>query len=170
MMFAKLSLFTFICILISVQTYAQSGWTRKETKEPPLQLFSSTEVFDLPTAETLQKGDIYFLISHKFTTPVSEGINELFGFDGPVIMRLSLGYAISDDMLVKLGRSNHLGNYDLNLKYKALEIKNENAPILVALNVGMAYNSKANPEPINNNRLFQYFGSVIFNTLIDKKL
>lgn len=150
--------------------YSQSKWKRQETVEPPLQLFHSTEVFDLPTTETLQKGDIYFGMNHKFTTPISEGFSELFGFDGGVIMRLALGYAITDDLLVRLGRSNHQGNYDIDVKYRAFSFKNEKFPFSIALRAGAAYNSKAAPEPSEDSRLFQYYGNIIFNTLLWKKL
>lgn len=163
---------TLLLILASSFTaLSQSSWQRQEEiVKPPLQLFHSTEVFDLPTAETLQKGDYYFGISHKFTTPVTEGISELYGFDGSVIMRISLGYAITDDLLVKLGRSNHLGNIDLNLKYRILEIEHDIFPTVIAINTGIAYNAKAKPEPEDKSKMLQYFGHIIINTRIAEKL
>jgi len=135
-----------------------------------MQLFQSTDVFDLPTAETLQKGDIYFSLTHKFVTPVSEGVNELFGFDGSVVMRIALGYAFTDDLLMKLGRSNYQGNYDLSFKYKTLEIKSDDFPIIVTLNAGISYNSKSSPEPEQTSKLYQYYGNLIINSMIYDKI
>lgn len=159
-----------LLVFFCTNTYSQSKWQRAESVEVPLQLFHSTEVFDLPTTETLQKGDIYFSIGHKFTTPVSEGIDELFGFDGSVVMRIALGYAFTDDFLVKIGRSNHFGNYDLDFKYKLFNYKNSVLPLSIAIRGGIAYNSKAAPEPAEDSRLFQYFGNLIINTMLWEKL
>lgn len=168
----KQKLFSFmILFLIAAELFSQSSWKRKETVETPLQLFASTDVFNLPTAETMQAGDIYFGISHKFLTPVSEGIGELYGFDGPVLMRLALGYAITDDLLVKLGRSNLNGNLDFKVKYQAFEMKSDVLPLLVAVEAGAAYNGKAAPEPEDDARLWQFYGHLILNTMIlDKSL
>lgn len=168
----KIKFLAFALLLSAVTTaFSQSSWKRKETTETPLQLFASTEVFNLPTAETMQAGDIYFGISHKFTTPVTEGISELWGFDSPVIMRLALGYAITDDLLVKLGRTNHNGNIDFKIKYQAFELKSDVLPILIAVEAGAAYNGKMKPEPEDKARLWQFFGHLIFNTMVlDKSL
>lgn len=166
----KIIIFLIAVALLANELNAQSGWKREETVEPPLQLFAAGEVFNLPTAETMQSGDFYFGISHKFLTPVSEGIGELFGFDGPVYMRLALGYAVTDALLLKIGRSNKDGNIDFSIKYRAFELKNEGLPILIAFKAGVAYNSKALPEPEDKSRLWQFYGQLIINAMLAEKL
>jgi hypothetical protein len=160
-------LFLFISCVIA---HSQPSWQREAPVELPLQLFSSPDALNLPTTETLQKGDIYFHISHKFLVPVSEGIDELFGFDGSVYMRLGLGYGITDELFAQLGRSNLNGNIDLQLKWKVLEINSDVLPLAVAVNGGVAYNSKVVNEPEDKSRLWQYYGFIIANTMVGKSL
>jgi len=157
-----------LLIIFSNLIYAQS-WQRQEKTTEVLSLFSSVESLNLPTAETLGKGDIYFHISHKFTTPISEGINELFGFDGGVIMRLALGYGITDELFTQIGRTNNEGNIDLQLKYKVSEFKLNDIPFAIALNGGVAYYSKKINEPEDKSRLWQFYANLIANTFIDNK-
>jgi hypothetical protein len=167
----KLKIYVIITLFsLAVSAFSQTTWKRKDVVEPPLQLFNSTDVFNLPTAETLQKGDYYFSIAHKFSTPISEGVHQLFGFDGSAIMRIALGYAITDNLLIKLGRSNLYGNYDLSLKYKTLELRNETLPTLVTLLGGIVYNTKALPEPEDKSRLWQFYGHIVINSKIGESI
>jgi hypothetical protein len=160
-------------ILFSIQAgQAQDQkvkWKRSAVAELDLQLFHSTEVLHLPTAETLQRGDFQFEISHRFTTPISSGYGELWGFDGSVIMRIGLGYALTDRMMLNLARSNLEGNIDLTYRYKAVQIRNDILPTLLTFQVGAAYNGKAVNQVDHESDKFQYFGSLIANTLYKKK-
>src|SRR4030042_3834369 len=109
--------------------------------QPDLQLFHSPHGIDLPTATTLQKWDMEFEISHRFIPTTSSGIEGFYGLDGPVNMRLALGLALSNRMVVALGRSNYHDNIDLGLKYKFLQIRHNRIPTLLAVRVGGAWNS-----------------------------
>lgn len=169
----KESLFLVLTIMVMAFYNLKSqdvSWKPSETVKPPLQLFHSTEVVGLPTAETMQKGNIYFGITHRFVIPVSKGAEELFGFDGNVNMRISLGYAFTDDLLVTLGRSNYAGNFDLRAKYHFFSLPDDNFPIKVSADAGISYLSKGLPEDFEASRRFQYFAQLIFNTMIGKKL
>ena len=86
--------------------FAQARWKRTGQSQPDMQLFHSTYLINLPTAETLQKGDFEFEISHRFVPPVNEGKDALYGLDGPVNVRIALGYAISNKLVATLARSN----------------------------------------------------------------
>lgn len=158
-------------IFISSNIYSQERKVRWQSSEPvvlDLSLFHSIDVVNLPTAETLQKGDFHFEISHRFNTPISAGISELYGFDGSVSMRLALGYAITDHLLFTLGRSNIDGNLDFRFKYKALQIKNDMFPTLISVRAGGAFNGKA--KNIDSGDKYQFYGQMIVNTLFGKKL
>ena len=158
-------------ILFTVISNAQPSWKADETTvNTNLSLFNSTSVFSLPTTETQSKGDIYFGVYHKFVLPVSNGIDDLFGIDGSVVMRLALGYTPFENLFLNFGRSNKDGNFDLQAKYKFFDYDNELMPMNFAINAGVAYNSKLNPEPVDKSRLYQYFFSFIANTMIVKKL
>jgi hypothetical protein len=148
-------------------------WQRKtEVKEPPLQLFQSTYAYALPTAETLKQGDYLYGISHRFTVPVSSGFEQLFGIDGPVINMMNLGYGLTDDIFLNLGRSNRESQWWFETKYKAIEIRNETLPILVSFLGGVAYSSRPVPEPkdLEAGRDWHFYGVAIINTLIENKL
>ncbi|MFW6276115.1 MAG: DUF5777 family beta-barrel protein [Bacteroidota bacterium] len=148
-----------------------ASWSRAEPAvKPDLQLFNSTYVLTLPTTETYKQGDIFFFVGHRFQVPVSAGAEDLFGIDGGVIMRLALGYAVTDKLMVTLGRSNREGNWDLRAKYRALSFRNETAPLQISFMGAAAYSQKPIVEPEENINRLQAYGFVIANTLIDKKL
>ncbi|MGD9898820.1 MAG: DUF5777 family beta-barrel protein [Calditrichaceae bacterium] len=145
-------------------------WQRSRTlTEPDLQLFHSTQSVNLPTAETLQKGDFEFEISHRFFPTINEGPDTFYGLDGPVNMRLALGYAINNRMIVTLGRSNVSDNVDLQFKYKFLQLRGEKLPVLVAGRVGAAWNTEVGGRDKGDPDNFQYYGQLIINTLIKKR-
>lgn len=158
-------IFSFI---ITLSTYSQDvKWERKSESKAPVLLFNSTKVFNLPTAEVQSKGDFYFNIVHRFATPVSEGIGEVWGIDGSVIMRIAFGYSPTDDLMLVLGRSNREGNINLEAKYKLYANDNDVAPFSVSVLGGTAYTGKPTVE---DNEEFQFYGSLIANTMLFDKL
>lgn len=169
----KILLYIIIVMLLVGSLYAQGPsvqWKRAEGVELDLFLFHSTHALNLPTAETLQKGDFLFEIHHRFNTPVSSGVGEVWGLDGGVTMRIAVGYAVTNKFLITLGRSNREGNIDLSLKYKAFQIRHDVFPTLIGLNVAGVYNGKPVNEIASSSRKYQFFISMIANTLYKKKL
>lgn len=146
-------------------------WKRRTPAvRPELQLFHSPHLVSLPTATTLQKGDFEFEISHRFIPPINSGYSNLYGLDGPVNMRIALGYAPTNRLVVTLGRSNVDGNVDLWLKYKLLQRRGA-MPLLLAIQAGSAWNTlPADKLARGDSRHFQYWGELILNTLIHKRL
>ena len=94
----------------------------------------------------------------------------LFGIDGPVNMRLSLAYGLSNKMMVTLGRSNVTDNLDLTFKYKALQIRNRHFPLLFGFEAGVAHNSQVSKALSDEGKKGQFFGQMSVNTLLWKKL
>jgi hypothetical protein len=172
MSLAKKILIFVVVLFIGLSQADAQKWQRKSSPTvPDLELFHSLMSFSLPTAETLKKNDWHFGISHRFTTPISEGAGELWGFDGSVIMRLELGYAPIDDLLLTVGRSNQEGNLDFQARYQVFQLRNDLAPTLIAINGGVAYMGKAIEEPEDKSKLWQYYGQLIVNTMFfEKKL
>ncbi len=167
---------TVLLIGISQGQERRTQWKRSEpATRPDLQLFHSPYAFDLPTATSLQKWDVEFEISHRFIPTTGSGHNDLYGLDGPVNMRLALGMALSNRMVVTVGRSNFSDNVDLGLKYRLLQVRHERIPVLLAVRAGGAWNSDPRYPEISsrskgNSRNFQGFGQVIINTLIRKRM
>lgn len=172
MKFFRLTLIT--AVLLSATLFAQEEkveWKHTETTtETELHLFRSTQSVNLPTAEMLQKGDWKFEISHRFLPNIKTGIKTFYGLDGPVNMRLALGYAILNNLMITLGRSNVNDNVDLWLKYKALQIPNDLIPLVVSLRLGTGWNTEVPNRESGNSRNYQYYGQLILNTLISKRL
>lgn len=160
----------FIISAFSMAQEKKVRWQKTESEQIDLELLHSTQVLNLPTAETLKKGDFQFEISHRFNTPVSSGISELYGLDGSVTMRIGLGYAFTNRLLVNVARSNLEGNIDTQLRYKLFQLRNDTFPTLITAQAGFAYNGKPVKDIPEGNGKFQYFGSVIFNTLINKNI
>lgn len=134
-----------------------------------LQLFHSSMAFNLPTAETLHKGNLEFEISHRFVPSVSEGVDALYGLDGPVNMRIALAYGVTNRVVVTLGRSNVDDNLDFQLKYKILRFPGKLFPFLVGIQVGAAWNSQIEFRNKTDWKNFQFYGRLIGNTLLNKK-
>jgi len=83
---------------------------------------------------------------------------------------LGLGYAITDDLVVTLGRSNQDNNLDLTLKQSSFQISSKIIPITSAIVVGGAWNSDVPNINSSDIESFQFFGQFIINTLIQKRL
>lgn len=166
-------------IFFDLQVFSQESkiqWKRSEpATRPELQLFHSPHAIDLPTATTLQKWDVEFEIAHRFIPTTGSGIKYFYGLDGPVNMRLALSLALSNRMIIALGRSNYNDNIDLKLKYKFLQFPETSLPILMAVELGGAWNSWPEYYEIRNRdklnkRNLQGFALLIVNTLLGKKL
>jgi hypothetical protein len=164
---------TALTAAITVPATAQQPgrWQRRSPGvAPPLTMFHSTHSFHLPTAEVLRTGEFEVVIAHRFTTPVSDGLPNLFGFDGPTNIRLSLAYAPSDRLMVILGRTNWQDNTDLALKFKALGLRSHALPLSVALAAGAAWNTEMPLRAFDDRRNFQFYGQVIANTMFGQRL
>lgn len=154
---------------------AQPKWKKSRPGTvPDLALFHSTRTANFPTTETLGKGDFEFEISHRFQPSIKDGFDASFGFDGPAKIRYALSFGVLEHLMITLGRSNIIDNWDLQVKYKLFQFRNPALPVVVALQGGAALNTEV-PRGLNRSRTdpdnFQYYGQLIINTmLLNKKL
>jgi hypothetical protein len=146
-------------------------WERRsEATRPPLTVFHATQAINLPTAETLRAGEWQFEIAHRFRPAVSEGSDALWGLDGPANMRLGLGFAPTDRLLVTIARSNLLDNWDLQVKLKALGFELGEIPFLVAAQGGAAWSSEVPERDSGDKGNFQYYGQLVVNARLADRL
>lgn len=118
-------------------------WQRQaEATVPPVTVFHATQSANLPTAETLRRGEWLFEISHRFLPPLSGGADALWGLDGPVFNRIGLGYAVTDRVMVGVLRSNLTDNLELGGKVRFLEGGRGSAPFQLAVAGGVAWNTE----------------------------
>ena len=162
-------------LLLSVSYFAQPQWQKSEDKvELKLALFHSTQTANFATTESLDKGNWMYEISHRFIPSINEGIDALYGFDGPARIRTAIGFGITEDLMVTLGRSNDIDNVDLQLKQRLFEIRNDILPSVLAIRGGISWNTEI-PDGIDRSKTdgdnFQYYVQLIYNgMLLDKKL
>jgi hypothetical protein len=84
----------------------------------PAYPFAGWKAINLPTTRTVSAGSWLFLIGHRFNPRINTGYNTFFGLDGSGIILLTLGYALTDDLLVSLGRSNAADNVEIQARYR----------------------------------------------------
>jgi len=169
--FGKLFFIVFTLFFVYETAAQGTKWKRRIIPNKlKTQLFHSTQSINLPTSETLQKGDLFFEISHRFIPTIKSGSKEFWGFDGPANIRLALGYAFSDNSILTLGRSNLDNNFDLSFKHWLFESKIFSLPVTSSLLIGGSWSSDVNYSYENDFDLFQFYGQLIFNTMIEKKL
>ncbi len=164
-----------VIILLTTSTlYSQStrsSWKRSTEKtDVSLELFHSTQAINLPTTEMLRAETFEFEIAHRFYPPIKEGHKVLFGLDGPATIRFKLAYGISNRLNISLGRSNLDNNYDLNLKFKFLQLRKAPLPIVIGTQIGTGWNTDVFGLPSGDSRSFQYYARVIINTMYRKKI
>jgi hypothetical protein len=103
---------------------------RKAAAPKPTPLaFPSWKVVNLPTDRTLAKGNLLFLIAHRFNPRLSDGYDALFGLDGSGIIYLHLGYSVTDRLLFGLARSNVGDNVELYGRYQVMPQKADGWPV-----------------------------------------
>jgi len=162
-------------ILFIYNLSAQPKWEKiKKKTEIKLELMHSTQTANFPTTESLSKANWMYEISHRFVPSVNEGIDALYGFDGPARIRFALAYGITDDLMATFGRSSNTDNYDFQFKQKLFQIDNQFLPSVLSLLGGFAINTEVpksidrSPGDLDN---FQYYTQLIYNTMLfNKKL
>lgn len=171
----RILLSAIVCVWMTSGASAQGGgvsWQRgAPATTPELKLFHSTHAISLPTAEVLNAGEFQFEISHRFIPPFSDGYDALYGLDGPVNMRLGLGYAPVNGLFVAIARSNLTDNTDLQAKWQILDFPSESLPFILAIQAGGAWNTaKRADRDRGDARNFQGYAQVIVNTMIADRL
>ena len=165
--------FSLLMIILPLSLMAQPKWKKSmEPTEAEMYLFQSTQTANFQTTTTPQKGDFKFEISHRFAN-INGGFDRLWGVDGPATIRLAFGYSPFSCWQLALGRSNLDGNWDLWVKWRFLEIRNEQFPNALAVRVGGAWNSTVKIEgerEKTDSRNFQGYAQLIWNVQIKKKL
>jgi len=95
--------------------------------------FEGTRVINGQSVETLYKKDLQVMISHRFGA-VSGGIHTFYGLDQANV-RIGLDYALSDRMMIGVGRSSQKETYDGYLKFRLLRQSKgtKNVPVSITL-------------------------------------
>ena len=172
----RMGIFLFVLgIVFSLN--AQGGkirWKKKIFKgTQSVEIFHATLLVNLPTTEMLSKGNLEFIVSHRFIPSVGEGIDALFGVDGPAYIQLSLAYAPVNRVMIALERSNRENHYQLWAKWRLWEQGAVAIPAALALKFGVgvaAESPQLSGRPRLHGRNWQYFAFLPFNFRLQKNL
>jgi hypothetical protein len=93
--------------------------------------FKGSRLINGHSVETRERGNLDFIISHRFGR-LNSGAYSLFGLDDSNI-RLGLDYAVTDRLTLGLGRNSLSKVYDGFIKYKILEQQNGRRPTPISL-------------------------------------
>jgi len=122
------------------QTSAQVRPAGRQPFEKPA--FWGTRLINLPTTTTMDKNDFLIRISHRFLPKTDSGYDSFYGFDGPAIVFISLGYGITDNLGVTLGRSNLFQEWEFSASWLVAEQgKTASLPVSAALHTGLVWAS-----------------------------
>jgi len=88
-------------------------------KDYSIATFKGTRMVNFQTIETLSKGSMEVRISHRFGA-ISGGSTNFWGLDGPASIQLRIDYALTDRLMVGLGRASDHKMVDSFVKYRIL--------------------------------------------------
>lgn len=139
----------------------QSTSTKAAVRYP----FDGWRLLNLPTTRALDRGSSLFLISHRFNPTVNQGYDALFGLDGSSIIYLGFGHALTDDLLLTLGRSNASDDVELGTHYQVAQQGGERQwPLGLSVHGALNWISEAPPAGERRVRgdAFKFTGQVSF--------
>ena len=96
------------------------------TNETVTSAFKSLKIVNLESTKLAAKGDIYFVVSHRFGY-VDKGFKDFFGLD-EANTRLQFVYGLSDKINIHVSRSGFQKAYEFAVKYKLISQKSTGSP------------------------------------------
>jgi mono/diheme cytochrome c family protein len=109
--------------------------------------FFGTRLINLPTTTTPSKGDVLFRVAHRFADPVDTGFDNLFGMDSYANILLSLGYGITDNLAVTIGRTRTYREFELSADWLLAEQgKTAGLPFSATLHGGASLVTDGSPD------------------------
>jgi len=120
-----------------------------EQARPVTAVFKSQRLINVHTCETPGKGEMNFVIAHRFGR-ISDGAYALWGLDN-ASMRMAFEYGLSDRVMLSVGRSTFEKTFEGGVKVRALEQMEGGRPFgLTFYSVTMANGLRwADPEREN---------------------
>lgn len=131
----KYLLTLFILALFTTSSTSQDLLSQLQSSEKPdkefvYQTFKGTRVVNGHSVETKGKGELEFIISHRFGR-INSGAYNFFGWDEAFI-RFGLEYGVTDKLGIGVGRSLYNKIYDSYLKYMLVrQSKGGGSPVTI---------------------------------------
>src|SRR5579859_2631269 len=126
-------------------------------KDYTIATFKGTRVVNFHTIETLSKGSLEVRISHRFGA-ISGGSTNFWGLDGPASIQLRIDYAVTNRLMIGLGRASDHKMVDSFLKYRILR-QTTDGSMPISLTGLATINVDSEPNSLLGVDYYQYFNS-----------
>jgi hypothetical protein len=115
--------------------------TKAGDKQLELAAFKGLQICNMQSTKLPVKGEIYFVVSHRFTD-LTPGINNFFGLDGTAYTKIGGIYGVTN--WLSLGASRHTPSkiYELSSKIKFADQETNGFPFTIVEMNSMDINSK----------------------------
>jgi hypothetical protein len=149
-----------------------------EPKDYTIATFKGTRLINFHTIETLSKGSLEVRIAHRFGS-FSSGASNLYGLDGPATIQLRIDYALTNRLMVGIGRGSDQKVVDGFVKYRLLRQRtNGSMPVsltgLATANMTTMPNSLTQDRYLYSSSRMSYLASIMvarkFNSRISLQL
>lgn len=125
---------TFLLLLIPFFVFSQDDLldeldSEAEVDKTVTAAFKGLKVINFETTKLASKGDLYFVVSHRFAT-VKNGIEDFFGFD-EAVTQIKFIYGFTEWLNVGAARSSNDKKYGLHAKYRLLHQKEGGSPVAI---------------------------------------
>ncbi len=164
-------MYYFIALLVSTPLVAQDDLfsllgTDNDNSEVRA-IFKGTRIINGQSIEIPSKGDLQFVIAHRFGT-INSGAYELWGIDQSQ-MRMSFDYGLSDNIAIGVARNSFQKTYEASVKAKLLKQKSHNgSPVSIGFYQAVFVNSLKWLQPEREN-LFSSRLSYAYQLMVARK-
>ena len=133
--------------IVSLQgTAGESGPVPTPPAKPAKNAFWGARLINLATPTLVPGRHFLFRVTHRFIPSAKEGYDFFYGFDGPAVVYISMGYGISHRLDITLGRSNLFQDWELMLKWRILSPPaGSSFPLAIALHAGANWVTQSDP-------------------------
>lgn len=143
--------------VLSQDLLAEVEKTDKPAKDYTIATFKGTRLVNFHTIETLSKGTIEVRIAHRFGS-FSTGATNLWGLDGPATIQLRVDYALTDRLMIGLGRASDHKMIDVFGKYRFLR-QTTDGSMPISITGMISVNEDSQPNSLLGIDRFQDFSS-----------
>jgi len=126
-------------------------------KDYSIATFKGTRLVNFHTVETLSKGSMEVRISHRFG-PISGGSTNFWGLDGPASIQLRIDYAVTDRLMIGMGRASDHKMVDGFVKYRFLRQTTDGSMPVSLTGLGTV-NVDSEPNSLIGVDYYQHFNS-----------
>jgi mono/diheme cytochrome c family protein len=98
-----------------------------------------------PAAEVLAPGTWFFRISHRFAPAIKEGYDSFYGFDGPAVMMVTFGAAITGRLMMTIGRTNAGDAMEWTARYRIRDGSGHERPCSIAIQTTLGWETAKSP-------------------------